>query len=320
MLNYAVQGDSDESCTADVLAFVNMETLPERMKDRESIVMEFGSKHHDWCRFRFFAMDRKEGDALVNVIFAVQDINDERSEAQDLTERLEKAEAASTAGNTFLSMASEDLQAPVREVIELNEMILRESGEETVRTYAEDIRSTADRMLALIRGLAQRAETAAAEGKPVSLRYSPSRAAEEALRMVRPAAEKKQIRLETAIDGKIPEELIGDEEKLKEIMASLLANSIRHSADGCIRLSMFGKTEGEKVHLLVSVRALPENRAPSGEQPEGKPVRAENDLDLEVARELLNGMGSELKSVLSADAWKDIYFEIDQQVAEDNGK
>ena len=86
-------------------------------------------------------MDRMEGKPLENVIFAVENINDERTETQSLLERLEKAEAATTANNTFLSMASGDLQAPVREVIELDKKILRESSETKIREYAGALRT-----------------------------------------------------------------------------------------------------------------------------------------------------------------------------------
>lgn len=321
LLNIAVRGDSDANDLADTLAFVDTETLPERMRDRESIVWEFLSKLHGWCRFRFFAMDRAEGKPLENVIFAVQDINDEKTETQRLAERLEKAEAATTANNAFLSMASDNLQAPVREILEINGNILRESREEKTREYAESIRSTADRMLMLIGSLAHRAEVAASKGKAVSDRYSLQQAAEEALRIVRPAAEKKHLCLEADIAENLPDMLIGDAEKLKEITVSLLANAVNRSADGTVRLSVFGKILGETVHLLVSVQSIPENETVhAGSLPDPKAARVENDLDLEVAGVLLTSMHSELKSVLSVDAWKNVYFEIDQRVAEENDK
>ena len=318
LLDIAVRGDSDPAFQADTLAFVDTQTLPERMKDRESIVWEFVSKLHGWCRFRFFAMDRTEGKPLENVIFAVQDINDERTETKNLAERLEKAEAKTTANNAFLSMAAEGLQAPVRDILETSGNILRESGGEKTREYAEAIRCTAERMLTLIGGLARRAEAITEKGKTRSEHYSLRQMAEEALRIVRPAAEKKHLTLESEIAGNLPDALIGDAEKLREVTVSLLANAVNRSADGTVRLSVFGKILGETVHLLVSVRSIPENEAaPGGSLPDPKAVRVENDLDLEVAGDLLASMDSELKSVLSADAWKDIYFETDQRIAEE---
>jgi hypothetical protein len=83
---------------------------------------------------------------------------------------------------------------------------------------------------------------------------------------------------------------------------------------------VYGKTVGETLHLLVSVRVIPENGVPSGELPDPKAIRVENDLDLEVAEALLASLHSELKSVRSTDAWKDVYFELDQRIAEENDK
>ncbi len=81
-------------------------------------------------------------------------------------------------------------------------------------------------------------------------------------------------------------------------------------------LSVFGKIREESVHLLFSVRAVPENSVLSGVFPDQKPNRAVPDLDLEVAGSLLSGLGSRLKSVRSPDDWKDQYYEIDQRIAD----
>ena len=316
LLDAAVRGDADENELDATLAFVDTDTVAERLKDRDSITHEFLSSIHGWCRFRFFAMDRTEGKPLDNVIFAVQDINDERSEAQNLMERLERAEAATTASNSFLSGASRDLQAPVKEVLALDEQILGEADPQKIREYAERIHGTADRMLYLINGLAHRAEAVREKGKAAVKRYSLKQIAAEAVEAVQPMAEKKQIRLETEIQENIPDALIGDAEKLKEATASLLANAVSHGSDGTVRLSVFGKILGETVHLLVSIRALPEKEAFSAGPVDGKAVRADSDLDLEVAGAVLASLGSELKSVRSTDAWKDLYFEIEQQAAD----
>ena len=318
LLQIAVRDDADENYMDSTLAFVNTDTLADRLTDRESIIWEFVSRLHGWCRFRFFAMDRTEGKSLENVIFAVQDINDERSEKQRLTERLEKAESAFIAGSTFLSDASRDLQAPVKDILALDERILQESDPGKVRGYAEDIRSTADRMLTLISAMAHRAEAEKGKGKAAAKPYSLRQLAAEAIEAVRPMAEKKGIRPETDIAEGIPDTLTGDAEKLKEVIVSLTANAISHSDEGSVRLSVFGKkTANETVHLLFSVQALPEDGEPPVSISGGKAVQAYPDLDLEVAGTLLESMGSGLKSVRSADDWKDVYFEIDQTIAEE---
>jgi len=320
LLHVAVLNDADGSSLEAALAFVDTDTLADRLKDRESAVFEFVSKLHGWCRFRFFAMDRAEGKPLENVIFAVQDINDEKVEMKNLSDRLAKLESTAAAGNAFLSGASRDLQAPVRDLLSLDEQILRESDPEKIRGYAESIRNTADRMLTLIRGLSDRAALEAGNWESVAEPYSLNQLISDALAAVGPLAEKKQIRLVRELSDAVPDALLGDAVRLKEVIVSLLANALNHSADGNVQLSVFGRKQEESVHLLFSVRTVPENEIPSDAVSEGRAHNAAPDLDLEVAGSLLPCLNAELKSVRSPDAWMDVYFEIDQRIAAEDIK
>ncbi len=210
LLFTAVRNDAEETYRDMATAFVNTDSLADRMEGQDSIVCEFVSKEHGWCRIRFFAMDRIEGKPLENVIFAVQDINDERSEVKSLTDRLEKAETTAAANNAFLSDAARDLQEPVRELLSLDEQLLREKDPEKIRKYAESIQCTADRMLTLISGLADRAALEAGQKKAVSERYSLKQILREAFHAVQPLAEKKQIQLLPDVSESLPDALIGD--------------------------------------------------------------------------------------------------------------
>lgn len=316
LLRTAVREDADSRDLDAVLAFVDTDTLPDRLKDRESVVCEFVSSVYGWCRFRFFAMDRAEGKPLESVIFAVQDINDERSETENLAVRLARAESTAAANSGFLAAASRDLRAPVLELISLDERILSETDPGSVRKHAESIRGVADRMLTLINGLADRAALEAGQGNILEERYSLAQLVADCFTAVRPQAEKKNIRLEPAVSDAIPDALVGDRAKLKETAVSLLANTIGRSKDGAARFSVFGKAQDGNVHLLFSVRFLPDAEDPSVTPPDGNAAPAGPDLDMEVAESLLAGLGSGLKSVRSSDEWKDMYFEIDQRIAD----
>ena len=316
LLRTAVMNDADENYLNATLAFVDTDTLPERLKDHESIVHEFVSRLHGWCRFRFFAMDRTEGKPIESVLFAVQDINDERSEVKELADRLEKAQAVSSANSGFLAAASRDLKEPIRELLALDEELLQEKDSEKLRKTAENIRGTANRMLSLLDGLEDRAALEAGNGLPSPAPYSLKQVLRETLGAVQPLAEKKRIRLETEVSESIPDALSGDAAKLRETAVALLSGALNQSTDGAVRLSVFGKTGGDSVHLLFSARAVPESAADAGTPADRKTGPAEPDLNLEVAGSLLEGLGTHLKSVRSPDSWQDRYFEIDQKIAD----
>ena len=315
-LRAAVENDAADEYLDAVLAFIDTDTLPERLKDQNSVVIEFLSRQYGWCNFRFFAMDRNrsEENPLENVIFAVQDVNDERSEMKAMTDRLLKAEAVSTANTGFLSGASRGLQAPVQELLRLDDRLLRETDPEKVRETAEDIRGITERMLLLINGIKDRARMESGNAQPAAQPYSLKQVITDAFRAVRPAAEKKQIVPELEVSETIPDGLLGDAARLKETLASLLSHAFDLAGDGSVRLSVFGKVLEDSVHLLVSTRSIPAGGETAEQAAPRKP--AGPDLDLEIAGSLLACMGSSLKSVRSEDAWHDMYFELEQKVAD----
>jgi len=315
LLVNAIREDAAEAYLEAAVSFVNLDTLPERLKDRDSVVCEFFGKNYGWCSIRFFAMDRAEGNLLENVIFTVQDINEDRTEMQKTADRLAEAESVSLANRAFLSGASRDLREPVRELLALDERLLGETDPEKIRAHAWSIHGLAERMLLLIDGMADRASLEAGAVRPAAEPYSLSRLIREVFSASRPAAESRGIPLDLEVTESIPDELLGDAPRLKEVIVSLMAGALRCGGQGSVKLSVFGRILEEKVHLLFSVRFAPEDPVSAGSLPEGETGGPRPGLDLEIARSLLSCLSSDLKFVPSADAWQEVYFELDQVIA-----
>lgn len=82
LLSGMIQKDADEKYRDRMLEFVDTDTLADRLKERSCVVCEFQSKQFGWCSIRFHAMDREEGKPLENVVFTVQNINEEKQEQE----------------------------------------------------------------------------------------------------------------------------------------------------------------------------------------------------------------------------------------------
>lgn len=68
----------------------------------------------------------------------------------------------------------------------------------------------------------------------------------------------------------IPDRLLGDARRLKEVIVSLMSSALHSTEKGNVKLSVFGKVLDESVHLLVSVRFVPESEDLSGNLSEQK--------------------------------------------------
>lgn len=69
---------ADARSKEDLLCFIDLSTLCERMKGRDTITTEFLSYEHLWQRARFIAVDRDQDGNVVDVIFATEIIDDEK--------------------------------------------------------------------------------------------------------------------------------------------------------------------------------------------------------------------------------------------------
>lgn len=74
-----------------MLEFTDLSTLDERMGKNKYISTEYRGKRKGWCRARFIEVDRDENGNLMYVLFAVQDISDEKQEIVELQDALNYA-------------------------------------------------------------------------------------------------------------------------------------------------------------------------------------------------------------------------------------
>lgn len=117
------------------------------------------------------------------------------------------------------------------------------------------------------------------------------------------AASEAGVEVTTDLSPKIPAEVIGCSDIISRAVRYGLLKAIEYSHDGTVKLSVFCNPKGEKAHLLVSVK---------GSSGAGEDKAAEFDL----VDGLLKLAGSGL-DVIDEDGSREIYFELDQSIAED---
>lgn len=72
-----------------LLDFINLGTLPVRMKDKRAISYEFLSKEYGWCRANFLFLEKTETNSSSQIVFAIEIIEEEKRRAEELKKRSE---------------------------------------------------------------------------------------------------------------------------------------------------------------------------------------------------------------------------------------
>lgn len=317
-LNAVIMEEADEKYRDMMLEFIDTDTLAERLKDRNSIVSEFFSNRYGWCSVRFFAMDRVEGKPLENVVFAVQDIDEEKKELEAITDRIARAEEVSHSRSAFMENLARDFQQPLQELLARIGQIRPDSPADSISEHARDAHSIASRLLAMTEGLVDSYEIQSGRRQMAAEAYSLRQLLISMLKTVLPAAEQYHVSVALDAAETLPDHLRGDSRLLERVLLNLASGLLPAAADGRMQLSVYGKAVDDRIHLLFSVRVF------SGPDPDGSRAADSgtdaglSGLTLDAASALLTVMGSSLRQVPDPPDRKEYYFETEQQILDDS--
>ncbi len=299
--------------------FVDLKTLPRRLTEN-SIACEYYSKNYGWCRLRFFAMDRAPDQPLKKAVFTIQVINAERQEIEQAKDRISQAEMEDRARSVFLDNMSHEIIVPIRTMLEHAGAVERESTEEPVRAHAVEIKNVGRDVLILVDELLTTSHLHAGDITVSPRDYSLKALVSDVTAAAMPEIREKDLTLKVSVSPAIPDALRGDEEKLRQILNDLLFNAAKYTPSGSVTLSVFGKAEGGKAHLLFSVKDT--GGGIDGELDEdfsgmtGSGAMDSTGVGLSLVNALLKLMDSGLQLVTAVGEGCEFYFELDQEVTD----
>lgn len=166
----------------------------------------------------------------------------------------QRARAGSEAKSNFLANMSHEIRTPINAILGMNEMILRESKNDAVLSYAKDIESASKSLLALINDILDFSKIEAGNMEIVPVEYDLSSMLNDVINMMRLKAEQKGLDFEVDIDEELPERLLGDELRIRQVVLNILNNAVKYTDKGVISFSVRGSFSSDhSVGLIFKV-------------------------------------------------------------------
>ncbi|MBE0558793.1 MAG: PAS domain S-box protein, partial [Proteobacteria bacterium] len=175
---------------------------------------------------------RDEGGKAVGLLGVTRDISD-RKRAEQLDQAKIAAEASSAAKSEFLSNMSHELRTPLNHIMGFTELMLEKNFGDLTETQAEyltDIYKSSEHLLSLVNQVLAVSKIEAGKLDLNKSEINLKKILEQCLLFMDKAAE-RNIHLTTDID-QIPETIIADELRVKQIIYNLLSNAVKFTDDG----------------------------------------------------------------------------------------
>ncbi|MBR0435462.1 MAG: response regulator [Lachnospiraceae bacterium] len=178
------------------------------------------------------------------------------SEKEEEVNKRISAELENKQKSEFLAEMSHEIRTPINAVLGMNEMILRETSDKGIITYANTIKSAGKSLLTIVNDILDFTKIQSGKLELADKEYDTFESMLDTINLYGSQASAKNLDFEIQIAEDIPEVLSGDEYRLKQVVGNLLSNAIKYTEKGFVNLRVDFKYDEEddtNGDILISV-------------------------------------------------------------------
>ncbi|MDX2110715.1 MAG: ATP-binding protein [Verrucomicrobiota bacterium] len=186
---------------------------------------------------RWTALPGHEED-LKKIVLSVEDITTLKETEASLRAAKEKAESANRAKDSFLAVISHEIRTPMNAIVGFADLLNQANTSEDRDIFLQQLRASSAQLQELIDNILEYSHIAGGEATVNAEPFSPHSLCNQMAERFCMRAAEKRLNLSLVLSPDLPELLIGDPARLRQIISALMDNAIKFTVRGGVTLSL----------------------------------------------------------------------------------
>ena len=186
-------------------------------------------------------------------VFVLRDITEQMAYRNELKISKKAADEANAAKSLFLANMSHEIRTPMNGIIGMTELTLMTELTNTQRQYLDMVKTSASSLLSIINSILDFSKIEAGKMVADEHIFNFQNFMNETLMPLRVQAASKHINFEYLVSSVVPEFLIGDASKVRQILNNIVYNAIKFTDQGHVYVKVMGNHDENLIYSLKIV-------------------------------------------------------------------